>query len=72
MYARCSRFSEAQDVWNETPVKAKNNVYSWTNMINIYMMSGMAAKALDLFDQMVQQNVQPNRITFIVLLNACR
>lgn len=71
LYAKCGLLKEAMDLWDTIPTPAKN-VYSWTSTINAHGVNGQAKKALELFDQMIKQKVEPNRVTFIVLLNACR
>lgn len=68
MYAKCGNLEEARGVYERISNK---NVISWTSMITACAMHGEALGALRLFNQMKENNFEPNEITFIGVLYAC-
>jgi pentatricopeptide repeat protein len=68
MYGKCGSMEDARRVFNEMPSR---NVVSWTTIIFGYVKSGQGQKALELFQQMQQEGVKPNLVTFVGVLNAC-
>lgn len=68
MYARCGCLEAARDVFEKLAVK---NVVSWNAIIGAYAQHGCAQEALDLMQQMQQEGIQPNDVTFVNVLTAC-
>jgi pentatricopeptide repeat protein len=68
MYAKCGSLEDACRVFNKMPSR---NVVTWNAMIKGHVKCGQGQKALELFQQMQQEGVQPNYVTFVVVLNAC-
>lgn len=68
MYSKCGSLEEAYNVFKNLHNK---NVYSYSSMIYGFAMHGRANSALQLFDEMVRNNVRPNLVTFIGVLTAC-
>lgn len=68
MYAKCGSLDQAHAVFDKLPVR---NVVSWTSMIAAYVKYGFGKKALQLFQEMRQEGVNPNKVTFVNVLNAC-
>eukprot|EP00249_Psilotum_nudum_P023049 c28733_g3_i2 orf=144-2033(+) len=68
MYAKCGSIEHAQQVFSRMP---KRDVVSWTAMISAYAHNGHGKDALKLFKQMQQNGVEPNKVTFIGVLDAC-
>ncbi|KAJ7567255.1 hypothetical protein O6H91_02G139100 [Diphasiastrum complanatum] len=68
MYMKCGCTEEACRVFNEM---LHRDIVSWSAMIMGYALCGEAEKALELFDKMRQENVKPNRVTFLGALKAC-
>ncbi len=68
MYAKCGSMEDASSVFNKLPSR---NVVTWTAMILGHVKCGKGQKALELFQQMQQEGVQPNSVTFVGVLNAC-
>ncbi|CAM6085395.1 unnamed protein product [Calypogeia fissa] len=68
MYAKCGSIEEAWKVFSNMPVR---NVVSWTAMIVGLVKCGQGLKALELSRLMQRENVEPNSVTFVGLLNAC-
>ncbi len=68
MYAKCGSLEDAWSVFNKMPAR---NVVTWTTMILGHMQCGQGQKALGLFQEMKQEGVDPNSVTFKGVLNAC-
>jgi len=68
MYAKCGSLEDAWIVFNKMPVR---NVVTWTSMILGHVQCGQGQKALGLFQEMKQEGVDPNFVTFVGVLNAC-
>ncbi|KAL5983108.1 hypothetical protein ACLOJK_017189 [Asimina triloba] len=68
MYSKCGCIDDAFMVFESLPHK---DVYPWTAMINGLAMHGHALRSLDLFGQMLTDNILPNAVTFLGVLSAC-
>lgn len=68
MYAKCGSIEDAQNVFNSM---AARNVVSWTAMLGCYAMHGHGKEALGHFEQMCQEEVEMDQVTFVALLSAC-
>ncbi|KAJ7278093.1 hypothetical protein O6H91_06G050200 [Diphasiastrum complanatum] len=68
MYAKCGCTDDARELFNNM---SERNVVSWSAMIAGYAQNGLGKEALALYEQMKQEDVQPNNVTFVVLLKAC-
>lgn len=68
MYAKCGCMDCALGVFRSMN---EASVISWTTMIMGYAQNGHAREALEIFDKMRLEGVEPNYITFIGVLNAC-
>jgi pentatricopeptide repeat protein len=68
MYAKCGSIEDAWSVFTKVP---SNDVVSWTAIIFAHVKCGQGQKALKLFQQMQQEGVEPNSVTFVGVLNAC-
>jgi pentatricopeptide repeat protein len=68
MYAKCGSIVNAQRVFNSMPTQ---HVVCWTAMLGCYAMHGHAKEALGHFEQMCEEGIQKNDITFVSLLSAC-
>ncbi|XP_047335238.1 putative pentatricopeptide repeat-containing protein At3g01580 [Impatiens glandulifera] len=49
----------------------ERDVVSWSTMISSYAHNGLSTEAIDSFNKMVYENVEPNAITLIHVLKAC-
>jgi pentatricopeptide repeat protein len=67
-YCKCRSLSDARQVFDNLP---KKNVISWTALIAGYAHNGRAEEALDLFEQMQKEGVQPNEVTRNTVVDAC-
>ncbi|KAJ7539790.1 hypothetical protein O6H91_11G109000 [Diphasiastrum complanatum] len=68
MYAKCGNVLDAHEVFKTMPVR---NVFSWTAMMSAYGDHGQGEEAIDLFHQMQQAGIAPDRVAFVVVLKAC-
>ncbi|XP_057447379.1 pentatricopeptide repeat-containing protein At5g27110-like [Lotus japonicus] len=68
MYAKCGSIDEAFCVFKCLP---ERDLVCWTSMITAYGSHGRASEALELFAEMLQTNVKPDRVTFLAILSAC-
>jgi pentatricopeptide repeat protein len=68
MYVKCKSLEEAWRVFNRMPTR---NVVSWNAMILGHVKCGYGRKALEVSQQMQQEGVEPNTLTFVGALNAC-
>ncbi|KAJ7528130.1 hypothetical protein O6H91_16G085400 [Diphasiastrum complanatum] len=68
MYAKCGSELDARKVFNTMP---QRNVFSWTAIISIYANHGQGEEAINLFQQMKQTGIAPDKVAFAVVLKAC-
>ncbi|CAN6455839.1 unnamed protein product [Victoria cruziana] len=68
MYAKCGALIDAEKVFEGMP---KRDTVSWNSMIAGYGVNGLAAKAIGVFEEMIQARVPPSEVTFLSLLSAC-
>lgn len=68
LFVECGSMLDAQRAFHRL---ANRNEYSWTSLIQGYMEYGDPEHALELFQDMQEDRVSPNKYTFIALLKAC-
>ncbi|KAJ8755667.1 hypothetical protein K2173_022262 [Erythroxylum novogranatense] len=68
MYAKCGRITSARDVFDRMD---EQDIVSWNTMIIAYGIHGLGMDALNLFNNMLTQGLEPDDVTFISLLYAC-
>ncbi|KAI5076844.1 hypothetical protein GOP47_0008909 [Adiantum capillus-veneris] len=68
MYAKCGLIEKAQEVFTQL---LKRDVVSWTTLISGYAQLGKQNLIHYCFDEMIEDGVVPNSITYMVMLNAC-
>ncbi|KAL4203011.1 hypothetical protein AMTRI_Chr02g266370 [Amborella trichopoda] len=68
MYCKCGCLEKAVEVFNGLPQKG---ISSRNCMIVGLAMHGQATEAIELFREMERENVTPDDITFVGVLNAC-
>eukprot|EP00250_Pteridium_aquilinum_P017134 c23471_g3_i1 orf=467-3109(-) len=68
MYAKCSKLDLAQRVFYELP---NRSVVSWGALISGYCENGCGLRALELFERMQQEHINPDRVIFLCALKAC-
>ncbi len=68
MYAKCGSMEDTDRVFNKM---SSCNVVAWNPMLSGHVKCGQGQKALELFQQMQQEGVRANSVTFVAELNAC-
>lgn len=68
MYAKCGRIDRAKQVFHTA---SRRDVFNYTSMINGLSLHGLGKEAVQVFSQMLEENVTPNDITILGLLNGC-
>jgi len=52
-------------------IRDHRNVVSWTAMIAAFQQHGDGDRAIELFDEMLEEGIEPDYITFVCVLSAC-
>ncbi|KAK9050930.1 hypothetical protein SSX86_027555 [Deinandra increscens subsp. villosa] len=68
MYARCGVLQDSQSVF--FTMNSLDSV-SWNSMIAALGQHGHGGQAVDLFEQMLKEDIVPDRITFLTILSSC-
>ncbi|KAG8378973.1 hypothetical protein BUALT_Bualt07G0040100 [Buddleja alternifolia] len=68
MYAKCGRIDCAYRVFNKIPMR---DVQNFTSMISGLSIHGLGEDAIRVFKQMLAENLNPNGITVLGILNSC-
>eukprot|EP00250_Pteridium_aquilinum_P016216 c23006_g2_i1 orf=2-2161(-) len=67
-FVECGSLSDAQEVFSRLVHK---NVHAWTSLMLGYVKSENAQHALDLYQKMQEERVQPSAHTLVAALKAC-
>ncbi|WOK98085.1 hypothetical protein Cni_G06795 [Canna indica] len=68
MYCKCGDLDDARALFSEIQAK---DVVTWNAMISGFAQHGFGTKAIQLFNEMRNDGVDPNGITFVAVLSAC-
>ncbi|KAI3787010.1 hypothetical protein L1987_41158 [Smallanthus sonchifolius] len=68
MYGKCGLLDHSIQAFKTI---SKANEYAWNSLMGVFAHHGLGHEAIDVFNRMVGQNLKPNAVTFINLLNAC-
>ncbi|KAK7293792.1 hypothetical protein RJT34_16666 [Clitoria ternatea] len=68
MFAKCGDVDRAVELFRGMEVRS---IVSWTSVIVGLAMHGRGLEAVMLFDEMVEQGIQPDDVAFIGVLSAC-
>ncbi|KAG8365280.1 hypothetical protein BUALT_Bualt18G0088100 [Buddleja alternifolia] len=68
MYAKCGVMEYCKKVFDGMISK---DLTSWNTLINGYAINGLMAEAVSTFEQMVEDGIKPDGVTFISLLSGC-
>ncbi|WCJ36891.1 Pentatricopeptide repeat (PPR) superfamily protein [Euphorbia peplus] len=69
MYTKCGSMKNAEKIFKTL---TKRNIISWNAMITGYGANGCARDAILAFTKMLEDGFQPNGLTFLSVLSACR
>ncbi|KAM0008524.1 putative tetratricopeptide-like helical domain superfamily, DYW domain-containing protein [Helianthus debilis subsp. tardiflorus] len=68
MYSKCGEPTEARKIFDT--IHSKSTV-SWNSMILGYAQNGKDLEALTLYEEMLNNGIKPDSITFVGVLSAC-
>ncbi|XP_024526596.1 pentatricopeptide repeat-containing protein At3g09040, mitochondrial isoform X2 [Selaginella moellendorffii] len=68
MFGKCGKPEEARLVFDKMREKT---VVSWTAMVAAYAQQGHGAQALELFQEMDLEGVQPDQVAFLSIIHSC-
>ncbi|PKI70831.1 hypothetical protein CRG98_008722 [Punica granatum] len=68
MYLKCGLLDEAKKLFDEIPSR---NVVSWTVMITGYGKHGLGKEAVDLFNRMRFESIEPDGVSYLAVFTAC-
>lgn len=68
MYAKCGSLVDAVRVFKD---HADCNVVCWTAMISAFQQHGHGMQVISLFEEMIQNEIEPDYVTFVCVLSAC-
>ncbi|GJZ31487.1 pentatricopeptide repeat-containing protein [Tanacetum coccineum] len=68
MYARCGVLKDSQSVFLTMPCL---DSVSWNAMIAALGQHGHGGEAVELYEQMLKEEIVPDRITFLTVLSSC-
>lgn len=68
MYGKCGALDNACSVFDSVQDRT---IVSWNAMIDAYVKHGHDRKAFLLYQKMVQEGVQPDTLTYTIVLSAC-
>ncbi|KAI8558650.1 hypothetical protein RHMOL_Rhmol04G0113100 [Rhododendron molle] len=72
LYISLNELEVARRVFDEIPnPERKNNVILWNQLIRAYAWKGLFGRAIDLYYEMVESGVIPNKYTYPFVLKAC-
>lgn len=68
MYSKCGSLDTAYSVFRNLP---NRNVVAWNALLRGHIQQGQFQEALELFQQMQQEGIEPNNGTFLAFAKAC-
>ncbi|CAA3023870.1 pentatricopeptide repeat-containing At1g03540 [Olea europaea subsp. europaea] len=68
LYAKCGSVDFAYRIFKKMPIR---NSITWNSMISGFAQNGRGEEAVRIFNEMIQEGVKPNYISFIGVLFAC-
>jgi pentatricopeptide repeat protein len=68
MYAKCGMLTKAKEEFDEL---AHRDLVAWTALISGYVEDGHGNKALKCFNEMQEEGIVPDHITFLCIVKAC-
>ncbi|KAJ4824214.1 hypothetical protein Tsubulata_013073 [Turnera subulata] len=68
MYSKCGSIEDCCKAFDQID---EPDLISWTTMIVSYAQHGKGVEALRIYDQMREQGIRPDSVTFVGVLSAC-
>ncbi|XP_027351475.1 pentatricopeptide repeat-containing protein At2g37320-like [Abrus precatorius] len=69
MYSKCGAIGDALYIFENM---VGRDVVTWNTMITGYSQHGLAPEAIQLFEEMMKQGVNPDAVTYLGVLSSCR
>jgi pentatricopeptide repeat protein len=70
MYGKCGCLEDARAVFEAIP-NNQRDIVAWNAMMTAYEQSGNGKEVLKLFQQLQQEGMIPNQVTWIIVITAC-
>ncbi|KAK6231830.1 hypothetical protein SCA6_001903 [Theobroma cacao] len=68
MYGKCGLLDDSIQVFDE--IENANEI-AWNSMLGVFAQHGLGKDAIEIFNRMKNEGVEPNAITFVSLLRGC-
>lgn len=68
VYGKCGMLAEAEHVFNSL---RQQNIVSWNALLSAYVENGEVDKALLLYKVLLEGNVSPDGLTYLIIFQAC-
>nr|XP_010906852.1 pentatricopeptide repeat-containing protein At2g13600-like [Elaeis guineensis] len=68
MYSKCGKIAEAREIFDSIVDK---DLISWNSMITAYAQHGHGKEAIDIFQNMQQNGMRPDYISYVAVLSGC-
>ena len=68
MYSKCGSVDNAWKTFDSLPTR---DIISWTTMVAAYAHHGCIDRALEVFELMEGEGIEPNEVSFVSILSAC-
>ncbi|KAH9603417.1 hypothetical protein KSS87_022984 [Heliosperma pusillum] len=68
MYAKCGIIDDSRKLFEAMPSR---DIVSWTSMMIAYGVHGYGKEAVELYDQMINSCIRPDRVVCMAVLSAC-
>lgn len=68
MFSKCECISDAYSVFTTARTHNELSVHTWASMISAYGKAGLGKEAISLYEQMQQENVEPDAAIFAIML----
>ncbi|XP_061338365.1 pentatricopeptide repeat-containing protein At2g37320-like [Gastrolobium bilobum] len=69
MYSKCGVIDDALYIFENM---VGRDVVTWNSMISGFAQHGLAREAINLFEEMIRQSVNPDAVTYLSVLSSCR
>ncbi len=71
MYAKCGNINVAREIFSDMHKKKELTLISWNAMLAALSVHGKGKEALKLLNTMQLENIVPDSVSFLSVLNAC-
>lgn len=71
VYGKCGSMVDAENVFNNKLVAERRSTVTWNAMLSAYVEQGQPDKALQLYRQLQQTDINPDEVTFVSAIQAC-